>query len=48
MKSGARLATYSCAGKVRRALTEVGFEVIDGPIVGRRSPSTIAIKKRKP
>ena len=42
MKPGAILATYSCAGVVRRNLTRAGFEVKDGPIVGRRSPGTIA------
>jgi len=36
------LTTYSCAGQVRRNLKAAGFEVKDGPCVGRRSPSTIA------
>jgi len=44
MKKGAILATFSCAGVVRRNLKEVGFEIKDGPIVGRRTPGTIAIK----
>jgi len=44
MKPKAKLSTYSCAGRVRRAMKAVGFEVIDGPTVGRRSPATIAIK----
>jgi len=44
MKTGAILATFSCAGIVRKNLKQVGFEVKDGPIVGRRSPGTIAIK----
>ena len=44
MLPGGKLATYSCAGQVRRNLKEAGFEVIDGPCVGRRAPSTIAIK----
>jgi len=43
MKKGAILATYSCASQVRKNMKEVGFEVKDGPVVGRRSPSTIAI-----
>jgi tRNA U34 5-methylaminomethyl-2-thiouridine-forming methyltransferase MnmC len=43
MKKNARLATYSCAGIVRRNLKEAGFAVKDGPRVGRRSPSTIAV-----
>ena len=46
MKTGAVLATYSCAGIVRRNFKKIGFEVKDGPIVGRRSPGTLAIKKR--
>lgn len=44
MKQGAILATYSCARVVRGNLKAAGFEVKDGPIVGRRSPSTIGIK----
>ncbi|MBW2977930.1 hypothetical protein KY331_03735 [Candidatus Woesearchaeota archaeon] len=44
MKEGAILATFSCAGIVRRNLQEVGFEVKDGPAVGRRTPGTLAIK----
>ena len=45
MKKESKLATYSCAGQVRRNLKEVGFEIKDGPCVGRRAPSTIGIKK---
>lgn len=45
MKKGAVLATYSCARVVRENLISAGFNVFDGPIVGRRSPSTIAYKK---
>lgn len=44
MKKGAVLATYSCATHVRNKLQELGFEVSDGPIFGRKSPSTIAIR----
>ncbi|PID27606.1 MAG: hypothetical protein CSB55_08510 [Candidatus Cloacimonadota bacterium] len=44
LKPGGKLATYSCAGKVRRAMKSAGFTVFDGPSVGRRSPSTIAVK----
>jgi tRNA U34 5-methylaminomethyl-2-thiouridine-forming methyltransferase MnmC len=36
------LTTYSCAGNVRRNLKAAGFQVKDGPCIGRRSPSTIA------
>jgi len=43
MKQGAVLATYSCARIVRDNLKKAGFEVKDGPSVGRRAPSTIAI-----
>ena len=45
MKSGAKLSTYSCAGQVRKNMILAGFKVIDGPVVGRRSPGTIAIKE---
>ena len=41
---GTTLTTYSCARTVRDNLKKVGFEVKDGPCVGRRSPSTIATK----
>jgi tRNA U34 5-methylaminomethyl-2-thiouridine-forming methyltransferase MnmC len=44
MKKQAVLATFSCAGIVRKNLKEVGFEVRDGPVVGRKTPGTIAIK----
>lgn len=44
MNIGASLTTYSCARKVREAMTTVGFKVHDGPSVGRKSPSTVAIK----
>jgi len=43
METGAILATYSCARKVRDNLKQAGFIVKDGPCVGRRSPGTIAI-----
>jgi uncharacterized protein len=45
MKTDGRLTTYSCATWIRNNLREVGFEVIDGPIFGRKSASTVAIKK---
>ena len=45
MKKGGKLSTYSYAGFVRDNLKQAGFEVKDGPVIGRRSPSTIAIKK---
>ncbi|MBW2999193.1 hypothetical protein KY339_00850 [Candidatus Woesearchaeota archaeon] len=45
MKKGSILTTYSCAKVVRKNLEKAGFKAIDGPIVGRRAPSTIAIKR---
>lgn len=47
LKPGGRLATYSCAGKVRKAMQLSGFETFDGPSVGRRAPATIAKKIKK-
>ncbi len=44
VKKNAIIATYSCARIVRDNLKAAGFEVKDGPIVGRRGPGTIAIK----
>jgi len=44
MKEDSILTTYSCAKQIRNNLKEVGFIVKDGPSIGRRSPSTIAIK----
>tara|TARA_B100000315_G_C14571155_1_gene585593 strand:- start:936 stop:1568 length:633 start_codon:yes stop_codon:yes gene_type:complete len=43
MKKGAKLSTYSYARKVRDNMRNARFEVLDGPILGRRSPSTIAL-----
>jgi len=43
MKKGAKLTTYSYARFVRENLKKTGFTLKDGPIVGRISPSTIAI-----
>lgn len=43
MKKGGRLYTYSCAKSVRDALKSAGFSIENGPKVGRRAPSTIAI-----
>jgi len=47
MKPNAIMATYSCARIVRDNLKEAGFEVRDGPRIGRRGPSTIAILSEK-
>jgi predicted methyltransferase len=43
MNPGAKLSTYSCAKIVKGNFNLAGFNVGDGPIVGRRSPSTICI-----
>lgn len=42
IKLKGRLTTYSCAKIVRENLKKAGFEVKDGPSIGRKSPSTIA------
>jgi len=44
MNKGAILSTYSYARFVRENLKEAGFDVRDGPIIGRRSPSSLAVK----
>ncbi|MDP2906836.1 MAG: MnmC family methyltransferase [Nanoarchaeota archaeon] len=43
MKKDVVLATYSCARSVRENLKNAGFLIKDGPVVGRRGPSTLAI-----
>lgn len=45
MENNGILATYSCARIVRENLKSAGFIVKNGPIVGRRGPGTIGIKK---
>jgi predicted methyltransferase len=45
LKPNGRLTTYSCATWIRNNMKEARFEVIDGPIFGRKSASTIAIKQ---
>ena len=42
MKKGSVLTTYSCARIARESLRKAGFSVEDGPVIGRRSPSTLA------
>jgi tRNA U34 5-methylaminomethyl-2-thiouridine-forming methyltransferase MnmC len=44
VKEGGILSTYSYARIVRDNLRDAGFAVSAGPVVGRRSPSTIAVK----
>ncbi|MCK4311410.1 MAG: hypothetical protein KAW88_01600 [Candidatus Cloacimonetes bacterium] len=48
MKQGAKLSTYSCAKSIRQNMTDAGFKVMDGPAVGRKSPSTIGLKTHNP
>jgi tRNA U34 5-methylaminomethyl-2-thiouridine-forming methyltransferase MnmC len=43
-KKNASLVTYSCARPVRDNMTQAGFIVSNGPVVGRRGPATIATK----
>lgn len=45
MKRGGLLATYSFARVVRDNLSATGFKVFEGPVIGRRSPSIIAVKE---
>ena len=42
MKKETILSTYSYARKVRENLRAAGFDVFDGPVIGRRSPCTLA------
>ena len=42
---GCVLTTYSCARIARDNLQKAGFDVKDGPVVGRRAPSTIGVKR---
>lgn len=44
LKQGGKLSTYSCAKWIRKNMKKVGFQVSDGPVVGRKSPATIGIK----
>ena len=44
MKPGAKLSTYSCAISVRQNMIKADFKVMDGPVIGRKSPATIAVK----
>jgi len=46
IRVGGILTTYSYSREIRDNLSSVGFIVKDGPIVGRRSPSTVAIKEK--
>jgi len=46
MDKDAVLSTYSCAKKIRESLSKAGFDVFDGPVVGRKSPGTIAVHSK--
>lgn len=41
---GARLSTYSCARFIKDNFEAAGFRLTKGPTIGRRSPSTVAVK----
>ena len=43
MKTGARLTNFTCSKLARSQMERAGFKVIDGPYVGRNTPSTIAV-----
>lgn len=45
MKKNGKLSTYSYAKFVRENLINAGFELKDGPVLNRRSPSLIAINR---
>jgi tRNA U34 5-methylaminomethyl-2-thiouridine-forming methyltransferase MnmC len=45
-KKGCVLTTYSCARVAKDGLTKAGFSVSNGPCIGRRAPSLIAVKTR--
>ena len=44
MKPGSILTTYSCASQVRKNMISSNLIPKDGPVIGRRAPSTIATK----
>ncbi|MBW2972131.1 hypothetical protein KY359_03785 [Candidatus Woesearchaeota archaeon] len=44
LRRGGKVATYSCARMVRDNFKAAGFNVRDGPVVGRRGPGTTAEK----
>jgi tRNA U34 5-methylaminomethyl-2-thiouridine-forming methyltransferase MnmC len=45
MSPGSALTTYSCAKTFRDTLRELNFQVVNGPCVGRKAPSTIAVNQ---
>jgi tRNA U34 5-methylaminomethyl-2-thiouridine-forming methyltransferase MnmC len=44
LKYTGKLSTYSCASQIRKNMIKAGFQITDGPSVGRKAPATIAIK----
>ncbi len=44
MERGGVLTTFSCARVTRENLKRCGFRVSNGPRIGRKAPSTIAVK----
>ncbi|MCF7857732.1 MAG: hypothetical protein K9N07_00195 [Candidatus Cloacimonetes bacterium] len=44
MRRGGKLSTYSCAKWIRQNMKIAGFTVLNGPVVGRKSPATIGLK----
>jgi len=48
MSQGGKLSTYSCARWVRDNMRAAGFIVSDGPVLGRRGPSTICAVLNEP
>lgn len=46
LKVKGKLATYSCDQNIRKNMEFAGFTVKDGPCIGRKSPSTIALKNK--
>jgi len=45
MKPGGKISTYSCARWIRKNMNKANFIILDGPVVGRKSPGTIGVKK---
>ncbi|MBW2997710.1 methyltransferase domain-containing protein [Candidatus Woesearchaeota archaeon] len=45
LRKGGMVSTYSCARIVRENFAAAGFTVKEGPVVGRRSPGTVALKQ---
>jgi tRNA U34 5-methylaminomethyl-2-thiouridine-forming methyltransferase MnmC len=46
LKPGGTISTYSCARWIRKNMKKANFIILDGPVVGRKSPGTIGVKKK--